>query len=377
MNQSRLRSIAENGQSIWYDNIQRSMISDGSFEKMIVSDDLRGVTSNPTIFDKAISKSTDYDRDIAQLLDKKLSVEEIYWNLVIHDIQKTADVFRPVYDKTEGVDGFVSIEVSPLLARDTDGTIAQARELYKRVDRENVMIKVPATLEGLPAIKTLIADGIPVNVTLIFSLERYQSVIDSYISGLEERLVSKGQCGPVASVASFFVSRVDSAVDTLLNQEGMDPEKSKELIGKTAIANSKLAYQLFKKSFGAERFKVLKEKGAIVQRPLWASTSTKNPEFSDVLYVESLIGPDTVNTLPPATVEAFKDHGAAKNSIEDNIEEAQNIPAQLKLLGIDLEQVTLQLEEDGVESFCQSFRQLLDHLKHKEEQLISGGASHA
>lgn len=377
MSDNRLKQILNLGQSIWYDNIQRGMIARGEFQKMIAEDGLRGVTSNPTIFDKAISKSADYDADILKGVERGDSAEAIYWTLVIKDIQAAADIFKPVHEATRGTDGYISIEVSPLLARDTQGTIRQARELVKRVDRKNVMIKVPATKEGIPAIKALIADGTPVNVTLIFSVERYREVMNAYLEGLEELHWNKKACSGVASVASFFVSRVDSLVDKLLEEKikvTSDPAQKKvlqDLMGKAAIANSRAAYAEFKKFFApnAARFFPLRSNGAQVQRPLWASTSTKNPAYKDTLYVEELIGPQTVNTLPPATVDAFRDHGTAASRLETPgfAEEL----AALARAGIELAAVTQQLENEGVDLFSDSFRQLLAHLEEKRGKLAS------
>lgn len=374
---NRLKSILELGQSIWYDNIQRGMIARGEFQKMIAEDGLRGVTSNPTIFDKAISKSADYDADILKGVEQGLSAEEIYWSLVIKDIQDAADIFRPVHAATAAADGYISIEVSPLLARDTEGTIRQARELFKRVNRANVMIKIPATKEGIPAIKAVIADGIPVNVTLIFSVERYRAVMNAYLEGIEELHWKKKSCAGVASVASFFVSRVDSLVDKLLEEKikaAADPSAKaalQALFCKAAIANSRAAYAEFKKNFApnAARFFPLKANGAQVQRALWASTSTKNPAYRDTLYVEELIGAQTVNTLPPATVDAFRDHGVAAAKLETG-DYAADLAALAKA-GIDLAAVTLQLENEGLDSFSDSFRQLLAHLEEKRAKLAA------
>ena len=377
MPDNRLKQVLNLGQSIWYDNIQRGMIARGEFQKMIAEDGLRGVTSNPTIFDKAISKSPDYDADIMKGVEKGLSAEEIYWDLVIKDIQSAADIFKGVHAETRAVDGYISIEVSPLLARDTQGTVRQALELFKKVDRKNVMIKIPATKEGIPAIKAVIAAGIPVNVTLIFSVERYKEVMNAYLEGLEELHWNKKNCSGVASVASFFISRVDTLVDKQLEEKikaTSDPAQKAALtalLGKAAIANSRAAYAEFKKLFApnAARFFPLRSNGAQVQRPLWASTSTKNPAYRDTLYVEELIGAQTVNTLPPATVDAFRDHGVAAAKIETG-DWAEELTALAKA-GIDLKSVTQQLENEGVDSFCDSFRQLLAHLEEKRGKLAA------
>jgi len=368
-----LKSVRQYGQSIWFDNIRRDMMSSGSLKRLITEDDVRGVTSNPTIFDKAISGSNDYDEDIRRGTEQGQSAEEIYWSLVVKDIQDAADIFLPVYNESRGPDGYISVEVSPLLAHDTPGTIAQARQLHKRVGRKNVMIKVPATPEGLSAVRTLIGEGIPVNCTLIFSILRYREVMEAYIAGQEDA-AGKGIAEPPASVASFFVSRLDTDVDKILQEKikaasGEEAGRLKALIGKTAIANSKLAYQEFKRVFSGERFKKLQAKGIPFQRPLWASTSTKNPEYSDVIYMEPLIGPHTVNTVPPATLDAYRDHGSPAARIEERVDECEAQLKELAAQGIDLDAVTDNLEEKGVRSFADSFNQLIKHLEEKKEKL--------
>jgi transaldolase len=369
MTENRLKRILAVGQSVWCDNIQRNMITDGIFKKMITEDGLRGVTSNPTIFDKAISGSKDYDAEITKLLGQGVRGEDLYWKLVIRDIQDAADVFLPVYNESKGLDGYISIEVSPLLANDTKNTIQQARELHKKVGRKNIMVKVPATEAGIPAIKQLIADGININVTLIFSVDRYKAVMEAYMAGLEERHWAGKPVSGIQSVASFFVSRVDGVIDAALLEKGS--AEAKALLGKAAIANSKIAYEEFRKFFNGARYKTLKQMGAAVQRPLWASTSTKNPDYSDVMYAEALMGPNTVNTLPPATLEAYRDHGDAADRIGSGLDEAK---AQLKALadlGIDLKAVTEKLELQGVQSFIDSFNQLIAHLNEKQVKLAS------
>ena len=362
---SRISEISKLGQSVWYDNIQRKMITDGIFKQMIEEDDLRGVTSNPTIFDKAISKSNDYDDAIARYHGEGFDAEGIYWQLVIKDIQDAADIFLPVYQKTNKLDGYISIEVSPLLARDTENTIKQAKELWAKVNRPNIMIKVPATKEGIPAIENLIYEGINVNVTLIFSIERYKEVMNAYITGLEQRHWDGKTLEGIHSVASFFVSRVDGAIDPKLQAH----EQARPYIGKVGIANSQLAYQEFKNIFTSARFQSIKVKKGAVQRPLWASTSTKNPEYSDVMYIEALMGPDSVNTIPPATLDAYKDHGEPKSRIELNLDFARQTIASLPQWGVDLNQITEDLEVKGVESFSASFNELLTHLKDKQDKL--------
>ncbi|MEE8121495.1 MAG: transaldolase [Anaerolineales bacterium] len=361
-----LKSLNELGQSIWYDNIRRALLESGEFEKMFKSG-VTGVTSNPSIYEKAIAGSSDYDQVLDPLLTAGLPVKKIYETLAIEDIQRTADLLRTIYDDTDGKDGFVSIEVSPELANDTDGTIAEARRLYAEVDRPNVMIKVPVTLAGIPAIETLIGEGINVNVTLIFSMGRYAEAAEAYIKGLETLDRRGGDLRHVASVASFFVSRVDTAVDRALDEKGAE-----SLQGKIAVANAKVAYAHFKDIFSGERWDALAEKGAWVQRPLWASTSTKNPAYADTLYVDSLIGPDTVNTVPPATLEAFIDHGVIAHTLEHDVEAAEAELQQLSELGIDLSEITGQLLREGVDAFAKSFRTMLASIEGKRGDTHEG-----
>ncbi len=364
-----LRQLGEFGQSVWYDNIQRTMITSGQLKRMIDEDGLRGITSNPTIFEKAINGSNDYDPYIVSILTDhpRISTRDLFFSIAIRDIQEAADLLAPVYRQTNGADGMISLEVSPDLAYDTAGTIAEARRLAKRVDRPNLMIKVPATKEGLPAIEALIADGINVNVTLLFSVERYKEVVEAYILGLESRLRRGQPVAKIASVASFFVSRVDAAVDQQI-KTNTAPELS-ALASKIGIANAKLAYQTYKQLFGSPRFDVLREAGAAPQRLLWASTGTKNPNLSDVLYLDNLIGPDTVNTVPPATYTAFRDHGTPQASLERDVDAAHNDIAALAKAGVSLADITRQLEKEGVESFAKSFTTLLGALENKAAQL--------
>lgn len=367
--------LFEAGQSIWYDNIQRSLLKNGEFAGMIERGEIRGVTSNPTIFMNAITKSKDYDESLRPLIEADLSNEEIFFSLAVEDIQAAADLFRPLYDETNGGDGYVSLEVSPYLANDTEATLAQAKQLWERVDRSNLMIKIPATLAGLPAITEAIAAGINVNVTLIFSRERYAAVMDAYLKGLEKRVAAGQPVGSIASVASFFVSRVDTNIDARLNKMiaagGPQAEKAKALLGKAAIANARLAYSDYKKVFRSERFASLKEKGARVQRPLWASTSTKNPAYRDVMYVEELIGPDTVDTVPPQTLVAFLDHGQVRQSLEENLEAASQALADLETLGISMNEVTRELEEEGVKSFSDAFAVLLNAVEQRRQTAVA------
>jgi transaldolase/glucose-6-phosphate isomerase len=342
------------GQSLWYDNIQRKLLDAkrGELNAMIERGDVRGVTSNPTIFNNAIAKTNDYDSALIPLAWAGWDAEKIFWQLAVEDIQQACDLFLPLYKETDGGDGFVSLEVSPYLANDTDATIAQAKALWERVGKPNLMIKIPATPEGIPAVRAVIAAGINVNVTLIFSLERYTEVMIAYLDGLEDRLAAGLPIDHVASVASFFVSRLDSKIDPKL------PEGA-PLRGKSAVANAKLAYEAFSAVFTTHRWESLKLKGARVQRPLWASTGTKNPAYSDTLYVDNLIGPETVNTVPPATLNAFRDHGVAAVTLTRDLDEARSVFAQLKTLGISMDDVTRELEEEGVKAFADAFTQLL------------------
>jgi len=365
------------GQSIWYDNIQRAMLTSGELQRMIREEGLRGLTSNPTIFEKAITGSHDYDKALQDELQRQPGQDSasLFYALAVDDISTAADLLRPVYDESQGTDGLVSIEVSPDLAHDTNGTVEQALRLYERIARPNVLIKVPATPEGLPAIERLIDAGISVNVTLLFSVERYLEVIESYLLGLESRLRRGRPVQQIASVASFFVSRVDSAVDKLLEQRlAQTPleerEHLKSLQGQIAIANAKRAYQVFKMHFGSERFSKLRAAGAQVQRLLWASTGTKNPAYSDVLYLEALVGADTVNTVPPDTYRAFLDHGQVQPTLEQSMDQADATLAELARLGIDLGDVTRQLENDGVASFAKSYHHLLDAINEKSASVV-------
>ena len=372
---NNLVEIMRLGQSVWYDNIRRAMLSSGDLARKIEEDDLRGVTSNPTIFEKAITGSTDYDEQLRALVESGRTVSEIYEELVIDDIGRAADILRPVYDRTAGLDGYISLEVNPRLAYETQGTIDEATRLFKRLARPNVMIKIPAAQEGLPAIEESIYRGININVTMIFSIENYEQVAEAYIRGLERRAAEGLPVTGIASVASFFVSRVDTAVDADLEASarhaGTDEERRRleGLLGRAAVANAKLAYRLFTQRFSGARWDKLAARGARVQRPLWASTSTKNPAYRDVLYVESLIGPHTVNTMPPATIEAFRDHGQCARTVDRDSDEAEQVIAQLRALGIDFNAVTDQLLMEGLASFQQSFDTLIAGLERKTEAL--------
>ncbi len=373
-----LVEVEKLGQSIWYDNIRRLLIDNGDIAGKIANDDLRGITSNPTIFEKAIAGSTDYNDAMQKLIAEGKSVNDIYEALAIEDIQRAADLFKPVYERTKKLDGYVSLEVSPLLARDTDGTVAEAKRLWAALNRPNVCIKIPATPEGIPAIRQAIAAGININVTMIFALENYEQVADAFISGLEDRDAAGLPVDHVASVASVFVSRIDSAIDAQLEARIRDAKADAEkatltsLLGKAAIANAKIQYQRFKEIFASERFAKLKAKGAQVQRPLWASTGTKNPAYSDVLYVDSLIAANTVNTIPPATYTAFRDHGTVALTIETGLDQAKADLAKLAEIGISLEAVCQKLQDDGVKAFADSFDSLMQTIQSKQAAMTSG-----
>jgi transaldolase len=355
------------GQSVWYDNIRRGLIASGELQRMIAQDNVTGVTSNPSIFEKAIADSDDYGDTIASLVTQGASAEEIYEALAFEDIAATADLLRPVYECTQGDDGYVSIEVSPRLAHDTQGSIAQARRIFAALERPNVMIKVPATPAGLPAISALIAGGVNVNVTLIFALERYEQVAEAYLSGLEQRVARGQSLGKVASVASFFVSRIDTLVDQWLEHSG---HATPALLGKTAVASAKLVYEKYQTIFEGDRFAALKAQGARVQRPLWGSTSTKNPAYSDVLYVEELIGPNTVNTIPHHTLEAFRDHGRVGPTLTQDVGAAHAVFEQLAVLGLDVTQVTEKLLAQGVAAFGKSFDSLMASIEDQRSAML-------
>ena len=369
-----LKELNALGQSVWLDNISRGLLNSGELKTLIEQDGLRGVTSNPTIFEKAINGSQDYDRDLKRLAEAGKTVEEICETLVVDDIQRATDLFRSVFDETEGMDGYVSLEVSPKLAHDTQATIDEAKRLWQRVNRPNVMIKVPATPAGIPAIEHLISEGLNINITLMFSMEHYVRVAEAYIRGLQKR-AELGRGLSVASVASFFVSRVDSLIDKQLEERLVrtsgEQEKTEiqNLFGKTAIANSKLVYEKFQELFSGADFQRLKRQGARVQRPLWASTSTKNPKYRDVIYVEELIGPDTVDTMPPATISAFRAHGQVRPTLVQDIQAAKNVMVKLKKLEIDMHAAAEKLQADGVKLFADSFETLMQSLAAKQKAL--------
>jgi len=366
----RFKPLISLGQSLWYDNIQRQLLRNGEMAGMIARGEIRGVTSNPTIFNNAIAKSQDYDEALKPMAWAGWTPEQIFYQLAVEDIQDAADLFQDLYRQSQGGDGYVSLEVSPYLANDSQGTLEEAKRLWARVNRPNLMIKIPATPAGIPAIRQAIAAGINVNVTLIFSLERYAAVMDAYLSGLEERTAAGLAVDGIASVASFFVSRVDSKIDPLLESKYKAGEHAAgALRGKAAIANAKLAYALFRETFGGERFQRLQAKGARLQRPLWASTSTKNPAYRDVIYIEELIGADTVNTVPPQTLVAFGDHGEARPSLTQGVDAAREQLAALEQLGIHMDEVTRQLEEEGVRSFADAFTALLKSIEERRSAM--------
>lgn len=372
-----LQQLAALGQSIWLDYIHRDMFGSGQLRRLIDEDALSGMTSNPAIFEKAIDHGQAYDRQIAQLAAEGRSANEVYEAISQSDVRQAADELRRIYDRTQGLDGYVSLEVSPHLARDTSGTIAEGRRLWSALDRPNVYIKVPATREGLGAIRQLISEGINVNVTLLFSLPRYHEVMDAYLQGLEQRLTTGGSLERVSSVASFFVSRIDTMVDAQLEQQASAARGTAALAarGQVAIACAKLAYEMYRHMFAHERFKQLAARGARVQRPLWASTSTKNPRYSDVMYVEALAGPGTVNTMPVETLEAYRDHGRPQPRLSQDLDQARRLFESLPELSIDIDAVGRRLEEEGIEKFNQPFDKLLEHIGAKLGRPGSGVAA--
>jgi transaldolase len=360
---SPIARLIEYGQSPWYDNLTRQLIAGGGLAQLMDEDGIRGVTSNPTIFEKAMASGEGYDEQLAELARAKTPVDSVYWALVLDDIRHAADLFRPTYDSLDGADGFVSVEVAPDLADDTAATIDQVRWLHGEAARPNVFVKIPATEAGIPAIEQSLAEGMPINITLIFSLERYAQVIEAYFRGLERHAEEGGDLSRLASVASFFVSRVDTEADRRL------PE-GHPLRGKVAVANAKLAYQLFRQTFAGDRWAALEARGARLQRPLWASTSTKNPAYSDTLYVDELVGRDTVNTLAQASIDALRDHGNPQpDTITRDVDEAQRIIDELPAAGIDYDDLTATLERDGVDSFTRSYRDCLASLQKRAAEL--------
>jgi len=375
MKSNPLLKLSTFGQSIWLDYIRRQMIDSGELQKLIDDDGLKGVTSNPAIFEKAIAGNRDYDDAIRTLARAGQSVADIYQGLTVEDVQRAADLFRPLYEKVAGKDGFVSLEVNPHLAHDTQGAIAEARRLWQALGRPNVLIKVPATKAGLPAIRQLIGEGINVNVTLLFGLPRYREVAGAYIAGLEDRAAQGQPLDRMASVASFFLSRIDVLLDPQLEAMaaagGPEAPAARELVGQVAIASAKVAYTIYREIFGGERFQKLARQGARPQRLLWASTSTKNPAYPDVKYVEPLIGPNTVNTLPVETLEAYRDHGDPAPRLTDDVDRAASYLQRLPELGLDLNHATQQLEDEGVEKFSQPFDSLMGTLEGKRREALS------
>ena len=377
MSKNPLIGLKELGQSVWLDNLSRNLINSGELKRLIDEEGLSGITSNPTIFQKAISGSTDYDASLQRMIDKGINNEkELFLGLAFEDVSNAADMLWPTYQSTNGLDGFVSIEVSPDLAYDTDTTISEARRLFSTIRKKNILVKVPATKEGLPAIEQMISEGVNINVTLLFSIERYEEVTKAYLRGLERRM-NKGQpINEIASVASFFVSRVDTLTDKLLETRlssatsKAEKDKIVGFFGKAAVANAKIAYKKYMSIFSDKRFLTLKEKGGHIQRILWGSTGTKNPTYSDIKYVEELIAPDSINTLPETTIKAFKDLGQARITISDHLEEAERLFPELKSIGIDIHEVTEQLEKEGVQLFSDSFFSLLKEIAKKRESFL-------
>jgi transaldolase len=367
MGESRLHKLSELGQSVWIDYLSRRLIHEGELERLMREDAVVGVTSNPTIFQKAIAEGNAYDEQLREVLAEEDDPKEVFLKLAVKDVQDACDLLRSVWDEGQGRDGYVSIEVDPNLAFDTDATIAEAQRLHELVDRPNCFVKIPATKAGLPAIEEMIARGRNINVTLTFSLERYAEVVEAYLRGLERLVESGGDPSGVASVASFFVSRVDTEADRRLDEAGAPDE----LKGKLAIANAKLAYQRYKELFSGSRWESLGGKGATTQRCLWASTSTKNPAYRDVLYVEELIGPETVDTMPEETIVAFQDHGEVALTLEQDLDEAKRVFEQIAEAGVDYDDVVAVLEQEGVQKFSDSFAELLDGVRAKRGELVS------
>ena len=378
MAKNRLQDLHDVGQSIWLDSIDRRMLHDGELDRRIREDALTGMTSNPTIFQKALSSSNAYDEQITDAEDKGLTNWELFELLETTDVRDACDHFAGVYSSTRGGDGYVSIEVSPGVSHSPDASVEEARRLWKAVDRPNLMVKVPGTTEGAVAVRRLIGEGINVNITLLFAIEAHERVIEAYMAGLEDRVKAGKPIDGLASVASFFVSRVDTEVDKRLDAliakaDAAEKERLKLLKGRAAIANAKLAYRLFREKFAGPRWEALARKGARLQRPLWASTSTKNPEYRDVMYVEELIGPDTVDTMPPATVEAFRDHGVVDKTIDKKVAAAEGLLREIEAVGISMKDVTAKLLVDGIASFQKSFDELIAGLESKIGSLAPGG----
>jgi transaldolase len=369
MTSNPLVRLNDMGQSVWYDNIRRGLMESGELARMVAAGEIRGVTSNPTIFEKAIAHSGEYDTAIRTLAEKDCTAEQAYERLAMEDIRAAADVFRPVYDASGGLDGYISLEVSPALANDSTATVREAVRLQHEIGRPNLMVKIPGTPAGVKAVRQAIGEGVSVNVTLLFSVERYREVMDAFLGGLEERIARGLRVDKIASVASFFVSRVDTKVDMMLDQAVRDLMISEstlhDLRGRAAIANAKMAYQAFSEFFRDPRWVKASSFGARIQRPLWASTSTKDPAYPDTNYVDGLVARDTVNTMPPATIDAYRDHGTPVLRIDKDIEAARALPQELAKAGISMEQVTYQLEREGVQAFYKSYEALLGAIKEK------------
>ncbi len=377
MNKNPLVGLKELGQSVWLDNLSRKLMESGELKRLIDEEGLTGITSNPTIFQKAITGSIDYDTSLRRMLDQGIRDEkELFLGLAIEDVSRAADMLWPVYQSTKGLDGFVSIEVSPDLAYNTEVTIAEARRLFSTIGKKNILVKVPATQQGLPAIEQLTSEGVNVNITLLFSVKRYEEVAEAYLRGLEKRANQGKPIHEITSVASFFVSRVDTLSDKLLeariSSAGSKAEKDKisALLGKAAVANAKIAYEKYKGIFAGKRFNALKEKRGRIQRLLWGSSGTKNPKYSDIKYVQELIGPDSINTMPETTMMAFKDHGQVKITIEDSLEEAERLFPELRSIGVDIDEVAEQLEREGVQLFSDSFFSLLKEIAKKRDSFL-------
>jgi transaldolase len=376
MSKNPLFKLAEYGQSVWYDDIRRSLVRGDGLQRLIDERAVVGVTTNPSIFEKAIGQSQEYDDDLRRLAEQGASPEDIFMDLALDDVGRALEILRPAYDSSTHVDGRVSMEVLASLAHDTEGTQAMVRDIWKRVNKPNLMVKIPATDAGIPAIEEMLYEGHSINITLIFGLDYYRRVAEAYVNAVERRLAEGKPVEDIGSVASFFVSRVDSKVDKQLDDKvaggALSAEDAKRLKGKAAVANAKLAYEVYQEIFKSDRFKELAGKGAKVQRCLWASTSTKNPDYPDVLYVEELVGPETVNTMPEATLEAYADHGDPANRIESGLEEAKALMSQLEEVGIDMQKVTDELIVEGVDSFSAAFDKLLDSIRAKAGGVAAG-----
>ncbi|MDP9364178.1 MAG: transaldolase [Chloroflexota bacterium] len=376
-----IKALLGEGQSVWQDDISRQMLQSGEIARAIEEIGIRGLTSNPTIFEKAIAGGTAYDDDVADLLQQGRTAEEIFEAVEVQDIRDACDLFLPIYEESGGRDGFCSIEVSPGAARDAEATRVEARRLWTAVDRPNLMVKIPGTAEGAAVIQEMLEAGININITLLFAIESYEQVALAYVTALEKRHAANDPIDRVASVASFFVSRVDTLIDKLLDErigaagDAGEKERLRALKGKAAVANAKLAYAKFEEIFDGPRFAPLRAAGAAVQRPLWASTSVKNPDYRDVLYVEELVGPDTVNTMPRPTIQAFLDHGVARRTVDQDLDEARQVMADLAAVGIDMTAVTKQLEDEGIASFTKSYDALIDGVEGKRSKIADAVAA--